>query len=456
MRLFEVVTGPWALTPDALVQLQQIYLAHLEGDRVDIEALEAKMGRELDNRQATYQVVRGVGVLPVTGVMAQKANLFMRVSGMASTQMLEAQLAQMVKDPEVRGIALPIDSPGGSVFGTPEFAAAIYAASQVKPVIAHTDAVMASASYWAGSGASEIVISGPTVVVGSLGIITRHVDVSKQNEARGMVVTDISSGKYKAITSGNGPLPAAGREYIQAQCDYLYTIFVDTVAKHRGVDAGTVLADMAEGRIFTGQQAIDAGLADSVASLDEVIDRLASAKGPLPRRRRAASPKPSTTSKGTAMAENQATTPQPLTRASLESDHAALFAQLRSDLTAEGHAAGHAAGLIAGATAERERIQAVLAQDPGGHADLVRGLAFDGKTSGPEAAVAVVNAERQARLQAGQQHRSEAPRPVPHATAPTQEEPQSKTRQQMTDEAKAYAKEHNVTFVAACQALGFN
>lgn len=452
MRLFEVVTGPWALTPDALVQLQQIYLAHLEGDRVDIEALEAKMGRELDNRQATYQVVRGVGVLPVTGVMAQKANLFMRVSGMASTQMLEAQLAQMVKDPEVRGIALPIDSPGGSVFGTPEFAAAIYAASQVKPVIAHTDAVMASASYWAGSGASEIVISGPTVVVGSLGIITRHVDVSKQNEARGMVVTDISSGKYKAITSGNGPLPAAGREYIQAQCDYLYTIFVDTVAKHRGVDAGTVLADMAEGRIFTGQQAIDAGLADSVASLDEVIDRLASAKGPLPRRRRAASPKPSTTLKGPAMEQHQATTPEPITRASLERDHAALFAQLRKDFQAE----GHAAGLIAGATAERERIQAVLAQDPGGHAELVRGLAFDGKTSGPEAAVAVVNAERQARLKGGQQHQADAPPAAPHATAPAQEQTKPKTRQQMTDEAKAYAKEHNVTFVAACQALGFN
>ena len=111
----------------------------------------------------------------------------------------------------------------------------------------------------------------------------------------------------------------------------------------------------------------------------------------------------------------QADTPQ-LSRESLERDHAALFAQVRSEFT------------TLGATQERERIQAVRAQSLPGHEALVDKLAFDGQTGGPEAAAAVLAAERGVRQAAVQAHHRDAPAPAPASAAPSDTQPEPTSR----------------------------
>ena len=132
----------------------------------------------------------------------------------------------------------------------------------------------------------------------------------------------------------------------------------------------------------------------------------------------------------------------PITRASLEQDHAPLFAQIRAEFTA------------LGATQECERIQAVLAVGEGlpGHGELLQGLAFDGKTTAEQAGLAVLTAEKTARAAAVAAHQEEAPPAQKPSAAPANKD---KTKDQQVAEAKAYVKDHGGTFVAAMKELGY-
>jgi signal peptide peptidase SppA len=433
MRLADLVEGYWAITDPMYDEIRSIYDAHMRGEKIDIKGVEARIGRPLANERRTYSVHDGVAVIQMSGVIGPKANLFMDISGGTSAQLLRNEILAALEDPKVESAILYADSPGGNVLGIAEGAAAWKAFAEQKPALTFSDGTLASAAYWWGSAASKVFISGPMVNVGSIGVRTEHVDTSMADAARGVKRTIIKAGAYKA--AGDGPLDPKTLEYRQAQVDYLYSLFVDTVAAHRGVDVETVLKDMADGRVFIGQQAIDAGLVDGFASLEDLIAQMAenpTAVAPLRTQARAGMP-PKKTRKATAGAslppasaaagaaaadatsqedepvphvDHSTTTkensmPENLTRESLERDHAALYGQIRSEALAEG------------AAQERARIQAVRAQTLPGHEALIETLAFDGKTSGPEAAAAVLAAERSAIAARGKAHAADAPPAAP-------------------------------------------
>mgnify|MGYP003575262044 CR=1 FL=1 len=414
MKLLDILTSPWAIQPEKLQEIQAIYAAHFRGEKIDIEAIEARLNRPLANEQQEY-VLRegGVAVLAIDGVIAPKANLFTRVSGGASAQMLTRQVDSAIADPRVRAMVLAVDSPGGSVFGTPELAAAIHELSAVKPIVTVSDATIASAAYWFGSAASAVYISGPTVQAGSIGVLATH---NYSPRANAVQTTEITAGRYKRIASDSAPLTEEGRAYLQAQVDHLYSVFVDAVALHRGTSADAVLEHMADGRVFIGQQAIDAGLVDGIATVDAMVEKLATDPSQFATRRKAlfalgglpvlsagAAPNPTPTEKEPVMP--QADTP--ISRESLERDHAALFAQLRSEFTA------------AGATAERERIQAVEGQLLPGHEALIAALNFDGKPPAGDAARAPRAPEPPAREKQAAAIAADAPKPLPLVPAAT-------------------------------------
>ncbi|MCA3180557.1 MAG: S49 family peptidase, partial [Burkholderiales bacterium] len=163
MRLIDIVTGPWAIQPEKLAEIVGIYETHLKGDKIDIAALEARIGQPLANSQAReYQMVDGVAIIAVDGPIAPKANLFTQVSGGASAQIIEQQVRDAALDPAVRSILLDIDSPGGSVQGVPEVAAAVRDAAGRKPVVAWTAGTMASGAYWIASQTDRIYIGNAT------------------------------------------------------------------------------------------------------------------------------------------------------------------------------------------------------------------------------------------------------------------------------------------------------
>lgn len=428
MKLLDLITAPWAIVPDQLLEMQAIYATHLRGDKIDIPAIEARLGRPLASDQQEYSVREGgVAVLPIEGVIAPKANMFTRISGGASAQMLQTQLESAMADSRVKSLILQIDSPGGSVFGTPELAASVREYSATKPIVTVSDVQMSSAAYWIGSAANAMFITGPTVHVGSIGVVANH---EFRPSFSGAKTTEITAGRYKRIASSNAPLSEEGRAYLQAQVDHLYSAFVDIVAAHRGVDAQTVLEHMADGRVFIGQQAIDVGLVDGMSSVDAMVEQLATDPKRFSKRFTAVIPKPKASAGAPkpegASAESDAagvvaegdlpppseggtTMPDPITREALEKEHPALFASLKSEFTAEGAAAG--------AAAERQRITDVRAQTLPGHEALIERLAFDGKTTGAQAAMAVMDAHRQAILAAAKNHFDDAPPAAPPSAA---------------------------------------
>lgn len=425
MNLLELLTSPWALQPQMLHEMLGVYATHLRGDKIDIAAIEARLQRPLANDQQEYTLREGgIAVLPVEGVLAPKANLFTRVSGGASAQMLTRQAESAIADPRVRALVLAIDSPGGSVFGSPEFAQAVFELSQTKPIVAVSDGLLASAAYWIGSAANAVYISGPTVNVGSIGVVATHAYNPRSAEG----LTEITAGRYKRIASENAPLTEEGRAHMQARVDHLYGVFIEAVAKHRGTDAATVIEHMADGRVFIGQQAIDAGLVDGVATVDQIVEQLAANPQAFAARRSArikalgVGPAPAAQAAAGDAANGQ-TKPthrkatMPITREQLQAEAPELLKAIMQDGDAAGHARGkadgYAEGVKAGDAQAVERIKAIHGLTSPGHEALIQGFMFDGHTSAGEAALQLVAAQRKVLGDKAQALASDAPAPLP-------------------------------------------
>lgn len=393
MKILDVLTAPWAIQPAKLQEIQAIYATHLRGDKIDVGAVEARLGRPLVNEQRRFEVIDGVAVLPVVGVIAKRANLFMEISGGVSTELVARDLRDAMADASVHSIILSIDSPGGTVDGTATLANLVKDAREQKPVVTLASGVMASAAYWIGSAATKAYIADRTTVVGSIGVVATHTDVSGAEAQQGKKTTEIYAGAYKRIASQFAPLTDAGRTSIQEEVDYFYSIFVGAVAENRGVSEEKVLKDMADGRVFIGQQAIDAGLVDGVSTVEALIAQLNQdrASGQASTSAGAAQ-KPSTTSQGTTM------TPE---------EFAAAHPEAVNAFRAEG------------AAAERTRIQAVEGQLIPGHEALINTLKFDGKSSAGDAAIAVNAAEKTLRTTQAANNESDAPAPLAQKPAAT-------------------------------------
>ena len=449
MTLLELLTGPWAIQPDKLREIHAIYSVHVRGEKIDVAAIEARIGHPLASQQQDYEVRGGgVAMLAIDGILAPKANLLMQISGGASTQMLTRQVESAQADSRVRSMVLDFNSPGGAVTGTPELAAAVRAMAGVKPVVTITSSDLSSAAYWVGAATNAIYVTGPTTQVGSIGVVSRHSFDPKAGETD----TEITAGKYKRMVSGIAPLSAEGRALIQADADYVYSVFVDAVADYRGTSAANVLEHMADGRVFRGQQAINAGLVDGVSTVDALVEKLATDPARFARRRKAvfalgglsvstgagALPEDNTSLrelKGTVMPENQ--TQAPVTRESFERDNAALFAQIRSEF------------VTLGAAQERDRINQVRATAVPGHEKLIEQLAFDGKSTAGDAAMAINAAIRQQHQTAAAAHAADAPNAVPHSPAPPDQsnalDPKTASAQAAAAAIATYRKSNGVT-----------
>lgn len=279
-KLLDIVNAPWALPAEKLSEIVAIYCAHVRGEKIDLKALEAQLGRPLANEQPPYEIRDGVALVGVQGVLAKRMNLLTRISGGSSTEIIGRNLRAALDDPRVHAILLDIDSPGGTVDGTQTLAGEVYAARGAKPIVSLAGGMMASAAYWIGSAAAESYIAEETTITGSIGVVMEHVDISRYEEKLGVKTTEIYAGKYKRIDSDYAPLSQEGRAYLQAIVDQMYSVFVDQVARNRDTDADRVLKNMADGRLFVGRAAIDAGLVDGVSTLDALIADMVAGRKP--------------------------------------------------------------------------------------------------------------------------------------------------------------------------------
>lgn len=204
-------------------------------------------------------------VIPLVGVLTPEGGW-----GSTSLRRFERAVNQAAADSNVSRIVLAVDSPGGTVTGTPEAAAAVAAARAAKPVVAVVEGLAASAAYWIASQASEIVAT-PSSDLGSIGVYTMHVDLSRALENAGVRIEAIASSPEKVERSFLGPLSDAARQFIQDRVNEAEAEFVGAVAKGRGRTAAKVRAEFGKGRVIGARAAVAAGMADRLGSLVTVM-----------------------------------------------------------------------------------------------------------------------------------------------------------------------------------------
>lgn len=270
-----VMETPWAILPEKLEAISHLLAIRASGERLSDDEVVARTGGAAPHRPA--QRGGAVGVLPVYGTLMPRANMMTRMSGGTTYESLARDFTAMVNDPSVRAIVMDIDSPGGAVAGTQELADAIYGARGRKPIVAVANHMAASAAYWIASAADEIVTT-PSADLGSIGVYGVHLDESEAMAKAGVRATVISAGKYK--TEGlYGPLSEEALAARQERVDAMYSQFVNTVARNRGVAAAEVRSGYGEGRVVSGREAVRAGMADRLGTLDSVLRELGAAEG---------------------------------------------------------------------------------------------------------------------------------------------------------------------------------
>lgn len=263
---------PWAILPEKAEQIMAFLAFKAHGGELseaDIQAVTAGTPRPRATTPGT------VAVLPIFGVIAHRAHMVGGISspGGTSTEMFSQVFRAVVNDPNVKAIVLDVDSPGGTVEGVEELATEIFEARDKKKIIAVANAMAASAAYWVASGATELVVT-PSGSVGSIGVIAVHEDISKALDTEGVKLTMIRAGKYKYEGSPYEPLTEEAREAIQADVDSYYLKFAKTVARNRGVGLDAVTEGFGQGRMVLAAEAVKQGMADRVATLDQVLDKL--------------------------------------------------------------------------------------------------------------------------------------------------------------------------------------
>jgi protease-4 len=198
-----------------------------------------------------------IGILEVDGAI------------MGSEIYLE-RLKAFEEDDAIKAVVVRINSPGGVVGPSQEVYEEILKLKKKKPVIASMSAVGASGAYYIAC-ACEIIYAMPGTMTGSIGVIMEFIDVSSGLTKLGITAGSITSGKMKDAGTPFRPMSPEEREYFLAVVNDVQDQFVEAVSKSRKIPAEKVRS-FADGRIYTGRQALKLGLVDKMGGLEDAIE----------------------------------------------------------------------------------------------------------------------------------------------------------------------------------------
>ena len=299
---------PWAILPAKLESIVEMLELRAAGQMFTDEEIKARIGA---GPRPAAKAGGPVAVIPLHGVLAPHMDVMTQISGGTSVAAFTRMVRAAADDPDIAAIVLDVASPGGSVFGIEEGAAALRAAKGRKPIIAVADHVMASAAYWLSAQADEILAS-PSSQVGSIGVIGVHQDMSEAEAKEGIKTTLVTAGKFKGDGNEHEPLSDSARAAMQQHVDAYYAAFVQDVARGRAVSVQEVRSGFGEGRVLGAKDALAAGLVDGIATLETAVVRLAGGAKRVAMKAEAP---------GEIVAEGHGSTPE-AARAAMESDAA--------------------------------------------------------------------------------------------------------------------------------------
>ncbi len=429
----KILTMPslWAILPGEIDKIQHAYMAYLKGENpLTLPSPSAKVAAaargegkpgaglfdiDIDKIPQTFFMDGDIAVMQIEGIITPKADLWSLIFGGSTIDVMTRDFTALVNDDSVKAIVMDEDSPGGVAFLIEQFANLVFEARKVKPIYSITSTMMASAAMWIGAAAEKVFITGEVVMTGSIGVVINHIDISELEKMFGIKTTEITAGKFKRIASSFKPLSEEGRTELQGQVNHVNRAFVADIARFRGTDVETVTGKMADGRTFLGSQGIEAGLIDGIISAEELIERINisisnnfnGGKGMV------------------TIAKKKAQ--EVMTAEAIQEDNPVVYTEIfnlgareaRDELNAavaesfeKGREQGKGEGEIIGAKNEMSRILAVEAQLVPGHEKLIARLKADGLTTGPQAAVEVIKADKELRAKGLKTFKAEAEDPV--------------------------------------------
>jgi HK97 family phage major capsid protein len=277
----------WSIQPDKLEAVLEFLDMRAAGHTMSKAELRA---RGFSGMQAKPFAIgaeeqgKQIAVLTLRGTIAHHAGWEMQASGGTSTVAFGQAFDAAMNNTNVGAIVIDCDSGGGTVEGVAELFAKVFAArGKGKEIIAVANAHMHSAAFWICAAADQIVIT-PSGQIGNIGVMTVRTDYSAAEAEAGVKRTIIKAGEYKGEGAPFEPMTDDERAATQAKVDTIYGMFAADVAKGRGDTIANVKAGYGEGRSLTAREAVKAGLADRIATLEQVLAEFGAqsptAKGP--------------------------------------------------------------------------------------------------------------------------------------------------------------------------------
>jgi len=289
-----LLSAPWAITPEKLRAIASVVVHRAYRGTLAPEAIEAAR----EQRRPTgilYATAEGfipaaaieaaggrppgdarniTAILPVMGTILPRVSSMDESSGMFSLARFRRDFNALVADPAISGIVLDFDTPGGSVSLVQETAAEIYAARDRKPIGAVADPLSASAGLWLFTQATPgLTYATPSGLIGSVGVISAHQDISRAMDELGVTTSLITSqgAPHKAEGNPYEPLSDEARAEMQRMVDSYHGDFRAAVARGRGVSEAHVDTRFGGGRVLRAREAVAAGMADHVGTLEDAI-----------------------------------------------------------------------------------------------------------------------------------------------------------------------------------------
>src|ERR671913_570032 len=213
-----------------------------------------------------------VAAVPVEGTIAPADDTLGGTQPTATPEGLADALRQAGQDTSVVAVVLEVNSPGGGVTASDQMHQSIldFKESSGKPVVVSMDSVAASGGYYISAAADRIVANESTLT-GSLGVVIPLLNFSEAAEKYGVTQKYVKSGEFKTMGSSWNELTPEEREVFQSIVDQEYDEFVEVIVEGRDLPEERV-REIADGRVYSGQQAREIGLVDSFGGLDEATE----------------------------------------------------------------------------------------------------------------------------------------------------------------------------------------
>lgn len=244
-------------------------LAFIVGDVVGMAPPGLRKFREVELTPGSPNAMNRIAVIRLTGVISSSGSDF---TGGTSPDVIKRQFRQALDDKSVRAIVLAVDSPGGEVTASDEIYNIVRRARDRKKVVVSMGSMAASGGYYVALGGSHLM-AHDTTFTGSIGVIMQTMNYQELFGKVGLQMVTFKSGKMKDMLSGSRPITPEEQQYVQGLVMQTYGKFVGIVAAERKLPEDALRNGVADGRILSGADALEAKLIDGLGDFDAAVQK---------------------------------------------------------------------------------------------------------------------------------------------------------------------------------------